>query len=114
MRTAVTGDPLYMFIIPLDQIYNPIIISAYFVEFSCFPQIYKMQGYPAWVTITAAVVLSVTGRRVFLPHVKEVVTMIDIDTVIAIITLAVTAIGLGLQIASYINASKNDRPTSQK
>ena len=39
--------------------------------------------------------------------------MIDIDTVIAIITLAVTAIGLGLQIASYINASKNDRPSSK-
>ena len=37
--------------------------------------------------------------------------MIEIDTVIAIITLAVTAIGLGLQIASYINSSKNDRPS---
>ena len=37
--------------------------------------------------------------------------MIDIDTVIAIITLVVTAIGLGLQIASYINSSKNDRPS---
>ena len=41
---------------------------AFFVEFSCFPQIYKTQGYPAWVTITAAVVLSVTGRRVTLPY----------------------------------------------
>ncbi len=39
--------------------------------------------------------------------------MIDIDTVIAIITLVVTAIGLGLQIASYINTSKNDRSTSK-
>ena len=55
----------------------------------------------------------ITGRRVTLPHVKEVVTMIDIDTVIAIITLVVTAIGLGLQIASYINSSKNDRPSSK-
>ena len=72
-----------------------------------------MQGDPAWVTITAAVVLPITGRRVFLPHVKEVITMIDIDTVIAIITLVVTAIGLGLQIASYINTSKNDRPSSK-
>ena len=39
--------------------------------------------------------------------------MIDTDTVIAIVTLTVTAIGLGLQIASYINESKNDRSTSK-
>ena len=40
---------------------------------------------------------------------KEVVTMIDIDTVIDIIILAVTAVGLGLQLEEYINSSKNDR-----
>ena len=88
--------------------------GSFFRGIPFITQIRVLQGYPVWVTITAAVVLSVTGRRVFLPHVKEVVTMIDIDTVTAIITLVVTAIGLGLQIASYINSSKNDRPTSQK
>ena len=36
--------------------------------------------------------------------------MICIDTVIALIMLAITAAGFGLQIASYIN-TKNDRPS---
>ena len=40
--------------------------------------------------------------------------MINIDTVIAIITLVITAIGFGLQLASYINLTKNDRRTSSK
>ena len=44
---------------------------------------------------------------------KEVVTMIDINTVIAVITLVITAVGFGLQLASYIN-TKNNRPTSSK
>ena len=39
--------------------------------------------------------------------------MIDINTVIAVITLVITAVGFGLQLASYIN-TKNDRPTSSK
>ncbi len=43
---------------------------------------------------------------------KEVVTMIDVNTVIALIMLALTAVGLGIQIASYIN-SKNDRPSDK-
>ena len=42
-----------------------------------------------------------------------VVTMISIDTVIAIVTLTVTSVGLGLQIASYMN-TKNDRPSSKR
>ena len=44
---------------------------------------------------------------------REVVTIIDINTVIAVITLVITAVGFGLQLASYIN-TKNDRPTSSK
>ena len=36
--------------------------------------------------------------------------MISIDTVIAVITVVITSVGLGLQIASYIN-TKNDRPS---
>ena len=43
---------------------------------------------------------------------KEVVTMIDVNTVIALIMLALTAVGLGIQIASYIN-TKNDRPSNK-
>ena len=35
--------------------------------------------------------------------------MIDIDTVIGIVILALTAAGLGLQFATYISTSKNDR-----
>ncbi len=38
--------------------------------------------------------------------------MISIDTVIAVITLVITSVGLGLQIASYIN-TKNDRRSSK-
>ena len=38
--------------------------------------------------------------------------MIDVNTVIALIMLALTAVGLGIQIASYIN-SKNDRPSDK-
>ena len=43
---------------------------------------------------------------------KEVVTMISIDTVIAVITLVITAVGFGLQLASYIN-TKNNRPSDK-
>ena len=62
-----------------------------------------------------AVVLLVKGgggslQKHFSP--EEVVTMISIDTVIAIITLVITAVGFGLQLASYIN-TKNDRPSSK-
>ena len=37
------------------------------------------------------------------------VTIDVVDIVIAVVTLAVTAVSLGLQIASYINSTKNDR-----
>ena len=40
---------------------------------------------------------------------KEVVTMISIDTVIAVITLVITSVGLGLQLASYMNTKNNRR-----
>ena len=40
---------------------------------------------------------------------KEVVTMISIDTVIAVITLVITSVGLGLQFASYMNTKNNRR-----
>ena len=39
--------------------------------------------------------------------------MISIDTVIAIVTLTVTSVSLGLQIASYMN-TKNDRQMPSK
>ena len=39
--------------------------------------------------------------------------MISIDTVIAVITLVITSVGLGLQLASYMN-TKNDRPSSKQ
>jgi hypothetical protein len=69
------------------------------------------------ITITVAVVLPHQGRRRLPPNriisLKEVVTMISIDTVIAIVTLTVTSVGLGLQIASYMN-TKNDRPSSKR
>ena len=35
--------------------------------------------------------------------------MISIDTVTAVITLVITAVGLGLQFASYINTKNNRR-----
>ncbi len=38
--------------------------------------------------------------------------MISIDTVIAVITLVITSVGFGLQLASYMN-TKNDRPSSK-
>ncbi len=73
------------------------------------------------MTITVAVVLLIRGgggslqngllcQRITNHFAEEVVTMISIDTVIAVITLVITAVGLGLQIASYIN-TKNDRPS---
>ncbi len=37
-----------------------------------------------------------------------------IDIIITVITLVVTSAGLGLQIASYMNSTKNDRPGSPK
>lgn len=40
--------------------------------------------------------------------------MIDINTVLAIATLMTACISLGLQIASYINTSKNDRQSSKQ
>lgn len=39
--------------------------------------------------------------------------MIEIDTVIALATLVIASVSLGLQIAAYINSMKNDRPTSK-
>ena len=69
------------------------------------------------ITITVAVVLPHQGRWRLPPErfisPEEVVTMISIDTVIAIVTLTVTSVGLGLQIASYMN-TKNDRPSSKR
>ena len=38
--------------------------------------------------------------------VREVVTMIDINTVITVITLVITAVGFGLQLAYYIYTKK--------
>ena len=35
--------------------------------------------------------------------------MISIDTVIAVITLVITSVGLGLQFASYMNTKNNRR-----
>ena len=68
------------------------------------------------ITITVAVVLPHQGRWRLPPKAllspKEVVTMISIDTVIAVITLVITSVGLGLQLASYMN-TKNDRPSSK-
>lgn len=40
--------------------------------------------------------------------------MIEIDTVIALATLVIASVSLGLQIAAYINSMKNDRPTSKR
>lgn len=40
--------------------------------------------------------------------------MENIGIMIAILSLVLTSVGLGLQFASYINESKNDRPTSNK
>ena len=37
-----------------------------------------------------------------------------ISVVIAIMSLVVASVDLGLQFASYVNTSKNDRPTSKK
>ncbi len=37
-----------------------------------------------------------------------------ISVVIAIMSLVVASVGLGLQFASYVNTSKNDRPSSTK
>ena len=34
-----------------------------------------------------------------------------VSIIAAVVTLVVTSIGLGLQIASYINSTKNDRPS---
>ena len=69
------------------------------------------------ITITVAVVLPHQGRWRLPPtriiSLKEVVTMISIDTVIAIVTLTVTSVGPDLQIASYMN-TKNDRPSSKR
>ena len=79
-----------------------------------------MQGYLHRITITVAVALR--ALRVCPPHQgrwrlppkaflspKEVVTMISIDTVIAVITLVITSVGLGLQFASYMNTKNNRR-----
>ena len=38
--------------------------------------------------------------------------MISIDTVIAVITLVITSVGFGLQLASYMN-TKNNRPSDK-
>ena len=71
-----------------------------------------------WITNTVAVVLPQQGRwrlppkRIISP--KEVVTMIDANIVIAIATLLVACVSLGLQIASYVNTSKNDRPSRKR
>ncbi len=43
---------------------------------------------------------------------REVMFMSSIDTVIAVITLGITAAGFGLQLASYIN-TKVDRPSDK-
>ena len=48
-----------------------------------------------------------------LKNAEEVVTMVSIDTVLAVITLDMTAVGFGLQLASYIN-TKTDRHTSSQ
>lgn len=89
----------------------------YFVQLQAvsYHVIISIAGILHWITIAVAVVLRNMGgggslqKRFFA---KEVVTMISIDTVIAVITLVVTAVGLGLQLASYIN-TKNDRPSDK-
>ena len=82
----------------------------------------KTAGAPAGqallrITITVGVVLPHQGRWQLAPErfisPEEAVTMISIDTVIAFVTLTVTSVGLGLQIASYMN-TKNDRPSSKR
>ena len=100
-RKLFTGNQHIEFSIQLQTVSDHVIIS--------------LAGILHWITITVAVVLLNTGgggslqKRFFA---KEVVSMISIDTVIAVITLVVTAVGLGLQLASYIN-TKNDRPSSK-
>lgn len=37
-----------------------------------------------------------------------------ISIAVAILSLVVASVGLGLQFASYVNTSKNDRPSSTK
>ena len=68
-----------------------------------------------WITITVAVVLLIKGVAApseTFKSAKEVVTMISIDTVIALIMLAITAASFILQLASFIN-TKNDRLSSK-
>ena len=71
------------------------------------------QGFLHWITITVAVVLphAEGGDMLCCEPVrkKEVITMIDVGVMINIVILAITAVGLGLQFATYINESKNDR-----
>ena len=86
---------------------------AFFRRIPLITQIRVLQGYPCTGHHHGGGCPLCHREACNPPLRKEVTTMIDIDTVIAIITLAVTATGLGLQIASYINLSKNDRPSSR-
>ena len=71
-----------------------------------------------WVTITVAVVLlhprgGSGSPSEMLNNAGEVSSMIHIDLVLSIIGITIAAVGLGLQIASYIN-TKVDRSLSDK
>ena len=68
-------------------------------------------GFPLFIRIkTAGAPVDQSLLRI---TITVAVTMISIDTVIAIVTLTVTSVGPGLQIASYMN-TKNDRPSTKR